>query len=226
MEVAKRTKVGLLGGTFNPIHLGHLRAAEEVRESLGLRRVIFIPSRLPPHKGSADIPSPGDRLKMVELATSTNPYFDFSDVEIRRGGPSYTIDTLRYFVSQFTEEEFYFILGSDLFREIDTWREWESLFEVANFVVVVRPGYEEECFPPLPLALRDHFRYYNAGGREVIYTHKSSKTLTILNITGIELSSTRIRELVREGVSIKYLVTDEVLRFIATKGLYKQEVHR
>jgi len=221
MEAARKRKVGLFGGTFNPPHIGHLRAAEEVREALDLEGVIFIPSRLSPHKSPTEVPRPQDRLKMVELATGDNPHFSVSDVELKREGPSYTVDTLRGYVSKCPEDDFYFILGSDLFQEIDAWKDWEELFELAHFVVLARPGYSEKNLFELPLALKRNFRYDKSRRGGEIYKGNSSKTLTILRITGIELSSTRVRELRKRGLSIKYLVTDGVHQFIDTNKLYR-----
>lgn len=217
-------RIGIFGGTFNPIHLGHLRAAEEVYESLKLDKVLFIPSHISPHKLSWHVPPAEKRLKMVELATMGNPHFGFSDVELRRAGPSFTIDTLRYFTSMHPDWEFHFLLGSDLFREIETWKEWTSLFETANFVVLLRPGYTEKSLYKIPGGVKSLFKRRKIGEKSrdlvAIYEHPSTKLLRILRITGIELSSTRIRDLVSAGKSIKYLVTDEVEEYIIGNKLY------
>jgi nicotinate-nucleotide adenylyltransferase len=217
-------RIGLFGGTFNPIHLGHLRAAEEVYESLKLDKVIFIPSHISPHKISWHVPPAEKRLRMVELATMGNPHFGFSDVELRRAGPSFTIDTLRYFTSMHPDWEFHFLLGSDLFQEIETWREWASLFETANFVVLLRPGYTKEGLYRIPSGIKSLFRRRRdeegSGNVVAVYEHSSTKLLRILRITGIELSSTRIRDLVSAGRSIKYLVTSEVEEYIIGNKLY------
>lgn len=223
MEKKADRRVGLLGGTFNPIHLGHLRAAEEIRETLTLDRVYFIPALTPPHKTPSDIASPADRLKMIECAIRGNPHFEISDVELRRKGPSYTVDTLTYFSSNFPDSEFYFIVGSDLFSEIDTWKDYKRLFELSNFAVITRPGFCEDPYSTFALELRNDFRYYKKEKDVVTYLHKGSKLLVFVRIEGIQVSSTQIRRLLREGRSIKYLVPDEVESYILSKKLYKKE---
>jgi nicotinate-nucleotide adenylyltransferase len=217
-----RMKIGLLGGTFNPIHIGHLRGAEEIREALGLGRIYFIPSSMPPHKDSSDIASPADRLKMIELATGENPFFEVCDIEIKRGGPSYTVHTLEYFSSEFPDSEIYFILGAELFSEIHTWREYRRLFELSNFAVITRPGFPH--FTSVPLALGDDFRYYKDEENVIFYRHKgSNKTLALVKIEGIQVSSTRIRDLIKKNSSIKYLVPREVEVYILENKIYTKE---
>lgn len=223
MEKKPTKKAGLLGGTFNPVHLGHLRAAEEIREILALDKIYFIPAYIPPHKGSEEIISPKDRLTMLELAILENPFFEISDVELKRGGVSYTIDTLRYFSSNFPEFEFYFIVGNDLFVEIDTWKDFEQLFEVSNFTVITRPGFSEDFSSLIPLAVKDDFRYYKKEKDVTTYLHKSSKTLAIVQIEGVRVSSSHIRDLVGNKKSIKYLVPASVESYILSKQLYVKE---
>ena len=213
-------KIGLLGGTFNPIHLGHLRAAEEVREILALERIYFISSAMPPHKDS-DIASPTDRLKMVELAIQGNPFFETCDIELKRGGSSYTVDTLEYFSSKSPEFEIYFILGADLFSEIHTWKEYKRLFELSNFAVITRPGFPQTA--SIPLALRDDFRYYKSEENVISFLHKNSKILALVQIEGIHISSTQIRDLMGKNKTIKYLVPKEVEAYILENKLYTKE---
>ena len=223
MEKKSRKRVGLLGGTFNPVHLGHLRAAEEIREVLTLDKIYFIPASIPPHKDSGDIISPNNRLKMLELAIQDNPIFEISDVELKRDGASYTIDTLKHFSSNFPEFEFYFIVGNDLFVEIDTWKDFKQLFELSNFAVITRPGFSEDFSSLIPLAVKDAFRYYKKERDVTIYLHKSSKTLAIVQIEGVQVSSTQIRDLLRDKKSIKYLVPAPVESYILSKKLYIKE---
>ena len=243
-----RIKVGLLGGTFNPIHLGHLRAAEEVREILALEKIYFIPASIPPHKDPSEVASSSHRLKMLEIATRGNPFFEISDFELGHDGPSYTIDTLKFFSTEFPEFDLYFILGTDLFSEIDTWKEYKKLFAISNFVLVTRPGFslirvdsphtvrlnasseigetspQDDLLSALPVELRGDFRYHNKGEKVIFYMHKSSNTLALVEIEGIKISSTQIRNLLKKKRSIKYLVSDEVELYILKNKLYMKEV--
>ena len=211
-------KVGLFGGTFNPIHLGHLRGAEEIRESLGLERVIFIPAAIPPHKEMADVIEPLARLEMVRLATAANPFFSVSDVELRRSGKSYTIGTLRYFHEK-EGDSLFFIVGKEAFAEIETWKEYGKLFSLSNFIVMAPTGFGKT--PPssrLPKGLASSFHYDHDGG---YWRHESGHTLHFQEIAFLDISSTRIRELIGRGKSLKYLVPSEVETYIQSHGLYR-----
>ena len=149
-------RLGLFGGTFNPIHIGHLRAAVEVRESFRLDKVLLIPSAHPPHKNADDLASPEDRFEMVGLAIDGIPFLEASDVEIIRSGPSYTIETLQYFQRQYgSTSVIHFILGIDAFSEITTWKLYKRLFAAANEPKVL---YE--------ILGADHNDTYDVGGRE------------------------------------------------------------
>lgn len=223
MDNNRPVKAGLLGGTFNPIHLGHLRAAEEIRETMLLQKVFFIPSATPPHKDPSEMPSSSHRLKMVTLAVQDNPYFEASDIELKRQGPSYTIDTLGFFNSKFPGYEFYFIIGTDIVPEIDTWKHYRELFQLTDFVVISRPGFPSDFLSLLPLELREDFRYDSQEGGIRIYKHKSSHTVSHVEIEGLELSSTKIRKLLREEKSVKYLVPTQIVQYIESKGLYAKE---
>lgn len=247
MGKKSRIKVGLLGGTFNPIHLGHLRAAEEVREILALEKIYFVPASIPPHKDPSEVASSSHRLKMLEIAVRGNPFFDISDFELRHDGLSYTIDTLRFFSSEFPEFDIYFIVGTDMFSEIDTWKEYEKLFEISNFALITRPGFflvqsdsprmvrlnvpaelgevstQDDLLSTLPVALRDDFRYHKKEGNVIFCLHKSSNVLALVQIEGIKVSSTQIRDLLKKKKSIKYLVPDEVELYILNNKLYMKE---
>jgi len=223
MDKIYRKKIGLLGGTFNPVHLGHLRAAEEIREILELDKIHFIPASIPPHKDSEDIITGEDRLKMLELATDGNPFFEISDVELKRGGASYTIDTLRHFFYGYPEHEFYLIVGNELFAEIETWKDFKELFALSNFAVITRPGFPEDYSSLIPLAVKEDFRYHKKENEVTTYLHRGSKTLYIVQIEGIQVSSTQIRELSKKNKSIKYLVPVTVESYISSKKLYKKE---
>ena len=190
-------KLGILGGTFDPIHMGHLVLAEQVREKLQLDQVIFIPCASPPHKTEEKL-SPADaRFEMTKLALEGNSYFSVSDIELKRKGLSFTVDTLRKLKELYKNSELYFLTGSDVLNEITTWKDPEEIYKLAKIVIGVRPGFDK--FEP-----EDHF----------------VKKSIMVNITGIDISSTQIREKVRKGESIRYLVPSKVEEYIKKKNLY------
>jgi nicotinate-nucleotide adenylyltransferase len=215
-------RIGLFGGTFNPIHLGHLRAAEEVCHSFELHRVFFIPSSYPPHKKKEGILDAASRAEMVRRAIADNPCFAFSEVELERPGKSYSIQTIEHFRHQFGPgTQVYFIVGLDAFLEVSTWKEYGALFRLCHFVVVTRPGFEKIFSREhLPVELTNEFCYdIDKGG----YAHKSGFCVYPAEVTGMDISSTRIRQWIREGRSIKYLVPPAVETFILSKKLYQNK---
>lgn len=216
-KITKR-KIGLFGGTFNPIHIGHLRGAEEIREAFSLEKVVFVPAATPPHKDAEKIVDPDHRLKMVRLGTRTNPAFSTSEIELRRPGKSYSIDTIRYFQRN-QGTSLFFILGRDAFGEIETWKDYEQLFFLCNFIVMARPGFEEtSSSAPLPPRLTSVFRYSPEGGS---WIHVSGHTLHFRAITFLDISSTRVRELIGRKESVRYLLPREVETYIRRHGLYQ-----
>ncbi len=221
--LGKQKKIGLFGGTFDPIHTGHLRAAQEVREILNLDKVSFVPSGRPPHKNIAHVTSPEDRYEMVQLAVREFPSFDVVDYEIRKEGISYTIDTLIYLRSVEPEAEFYFILGNELFSSIESWKNYRELFQISNFAVITRPGFENLSPRSLPLAIEDKFLYYKQTGNATLYKNSACKLVALIEIQGVEVSSTEIRKRVRLGGSISNLTPKEIEEYIMAKNLYLQE---
>lgn len=212
--------IAIIGGTFNPIHYGHLRAAEEVRELLGLPRVLFMPACLPPHKVEAVITDPTDRLEMVRLATSDNERFEVSDMEIKRGGRSYTIDTLDE-LKKLSPGDFKttVIVGADSFNEISTWRGYERLFTVTDFAVVPRPGCPgKKIEEALPVELARKFCY---DEKLKAYVNADGCRVSFVDTTLFDISSSGIRARVKAGRSIKYLVPPRVEEYIIGKGIYK-----
>jgi nicotinate-nucleotide adenylyltransferase len=212
-------RIGLFGGTFNPIHLGHLRGAEEIRETFGLQEVVFIPAAIPPHKVAEGVIEARHRLEMVRLGTATNPGFSTTDIELTRPGKSYSIDTIRYFRERHPNALF-FILGRDAFVEIETWKEFQQLFSLCNFIVMTRPGFQKTpSNAQLPGSLVRVFRY----DEEIKgWIHTSGHTLHFKEITYLDISSTKVRELIETGESIRYLIPAEVEAYIRQQGLYRK----
>jgi len=206
--------IGILGGTFNPPHLGHLRLAEEVAQVHGLSRVIFIPSLIPPHKGSKEIAASNHRLEMIRRACQDNERFEVSDLELRMDGPSYTINTLRILKKQNLKT--HFIIGADSLKEISAWKDYDQLFSLSNFIVVKRPGVDfNTAWAKAPESLRRKFR--EDGD---VLVHEESTTIVPSPVEGLNISSTRIRNLLKEGRSIRYLVTEAVHSYIIEHQLY------
>jgi nicotinate-nucleotide adenylyltransferase len=212
-------KIGLFGGTFDPIHWGHLRSAEEVSETYGLDRVYFVPASIPPHKSGRTTTPARDRLKMVRLAVARNPRFAVSTVELARPGLSYSIDTIRQFSEKLgRSDSLYFIIGLDAFRDIGTWKDFKELFPLCNFIVTSRPGSKER--DPLKgtgVAVKKLFCY---DFRRKNYRHRSGTRIYFIELTDIAISASEIRALVLKGKSIRYLVPSAVEKYIKRRGLY------
>lgn len=213
-------RIGLLGGTFNPIHAGHLRSAEEIRELFHLRRIVFIPSAIPPHKDEMGIISSSHRIEMVNLAIQGNPNFSTSDIEIKRPGKSYSIETINHFKTMHGSElELFFIMGIDAFMDISTWKDYESLFFCSNFVVTTRPGYQRiKLEGILPFEVARDFSYHPQEDR---FIHTSNLSLYFRDITHLDISSSMIRKRIEGGLSIRYLLPERVIEYIKVNGIYR-----
>lgn len=211
-------KLGILGGTFNPIHLAHLRIAEEVRERLSLDQILFLPAATPPHKPLAgDLPF-ADRLVMVQLAINDHPGFTASDLENRRQGPSYSVDTLAELQREYPDDELFFIIGSDSFLEIGLWHRYREIFPLCHLVVVERPGAKIENLPAtLPPAVVADFSYDASLNR---LTHRSGTLIHYLPGLPLAISSSAIRELAAQGRSLRYLTPQPVIDYIEQKRMY------
>jgi nicotinate-nucleotide adenylyltransferase len=215
-------RVGVMGGTFDPVHLGHLRAAEETVEALELDTLLFVPAAVPPHKLGKIILPFEHRWQMLRLATQHHPCFRVSDIESRLPGKSYTVVTLQKLSGAYSgAAELFFIAGLDAFLEMDTWWHFKELFELAHMVVLRRPGYNESEMTGFLRERVSSLYTYNAG--EACYRHPHLLPVHYLNNTWLDISSTQIRQLVRQGKSVRYLVLPEVMHYIHTVQLYRSE---
>lgn len=193
-------KIGLMGGTFDPVHIGHLIAAQSVCEELELDEVWFMPTFVPPHKEQAPGASPEQRWQMVCLAVEGHPTFKPSDVELRKGGVSYSIETVLMLRSRHPEHEFYYIIGADMVQYLPKWHRIDELITLVTFVGLRRPGYEIG-YDELPASIR--------------------KAVRSASMPQIELSSTGIRQRRAEGRSVRYMVPDRVNDYIEVNRLYE-----
>lgn len=216
------SKIGVFGGTFNPIHYGHLRAAEEVREMLGFERVLFVPSGNPPLK-TGDLADALKRYEMVRLATAGNRSFDVLDIESVKPAKSYTVETLEVLVNRYSGSELYFMLGMDAFLDIPGWRMPEKLLSMVNFAVISRPGRKFEDLlssPYLDVERGDLKVLDDSDGEFKIFRLKSLKEAALVKITPIDISSSDIRRRMQAGQSVKYLLPESVESFIISNKLY------
>ncbi|MCU0586833.1 MAG: nicotinate-nucleotide adenylyltransferase [Syntrophobacteraceae bacterium] len=215
------SRVGILGGTFDPVHYGHLRAAEEVLEALCLDRILFIPAASPPHKPRTAIQDFQHRWEMLRLAVGDHPRFELSDVESRIAGKSYTVvtlRTLRELLGGEGEVHLYLLVGMDSFQELSTWWRYRELFQLASLVVLRRPGHSEELIGEL---LAVHVSpLYAWRGDACLFAHPRLLPVHVVSNTVLGISSTQIRWLAAQGKSIRYLAPREVLRYIAREKLY------
>lgn len=197
MSTLKR--IGIMGGTFDPIHHGHLVAASEVAHGFDLDTVLFVPTGQPWQKAGRQVTAAEHRYLMTVIATASNPRFSVSRVDIDRGGDTYTVDTLLDLRAQYPDAEFFFITGADAMGSIISWRDWEDMFELAHFVGVTRPGYSlsDEILPEV---------------------HR--ERVSLIDVPAMAISSTDCRERSAEGRPVWYLVPDGVVQYIAKNRLY------
>lgn len=192
-------KVGIMGGTFDPIHLGHLLAGELAREAAGLDEVWFMPSHVPPHKVPGPAASPEERLAMVRLAVEGHPFFRVTDIEIRKGGTSYTVDTLELLLREHPDTEFSYIIGADMVLYLPKWYRIGDIVRHVDFIGLARPGWDADL-SALPEAIAGRVR--------------------LVPMIQVEISSTEIRTRLREGRTVRYLLPESVRSHIEGRGLY------
>ncbi len=198
-------KIGICGGTFDPIHLGHLAVAELVRSEYNLDKVLFIPSGMPPHKNLENVTAPIHRLNMVKCAVSSNPFFEAVALEVERSGYTYTVDTLKELRGLYPEgTEFYYIIGADVVMDLLSWKNAPEVFKLTNFIAVMRPGFSNEAF----------------NERLVFLRSKYEMNISSYEIPLLDISSTFVRDRIKEKKSVKYLVDRDVEEYIIENHLY------
>ena len=219
-------KIGLFGGTFDPIHLGHLRAVEEVSEKFGLAKTFLIPAARPPHKPHREISPASDRLEKMRQAVGSRAAFALTDIALRRPNPSYTVDTLNHFKRTAAERDYYLIMGLDAFLEIDTWKAYLEIFKKTPVIIMARPGgLPDPRVSPWQAAadfirenLSDAYRITDAGACD---PGGGYQPIHFIDVSLLDISGTGIRNLIRQGKSIQFLVPDEVEAYIRQRGLYQ-----
>lgn len=198
-------RIGVIGGTFDPIHYGHLAAAEEARVRMNLERVLFVVAGVPPHKLDEEVTPVEHRLAIVSLAIASNPHFEISRVDVDRPGPSYTVDTISILRKQWGQEtEVYFIMGLDSLVELPTWHHPQRLIQLCRLLAVKRPGFETDM-----------------AELEASVPGISSR-VEIIDMPEVDISSSDLQQRVRDGLPIKYQVPEEVERYIMEHGLYRR----
>jgi len=219
-------RIGLFGGTFNPVHLGHLRAAVDVREGFGLDEIFLIPAALPPHKGSGELAASADRLHMLSLALGADSGLKVSDVELNRSGPSYTIDTVQHFKQTLpAETRLHLIMGLDAFLEIDTWKSYQELLTQIPLIVINRPQTGQRMSGVSWKIMDDYISSrlsadYSFSASRSGYLARHQQPIYVFEVTALDISSTGIRRQISKNRSINYLVPQKVAEYIRTKGIY------
>jgi len=221
----KRERIGVFGGTFDPIHNGHLRVALEVMASMRLDRIIFVPAGNPPHKSRPDMASASDRIEMVRLACLSVDVFEVSDIELDRGGRSYTVDTLSLISKSIgVGGELFFIMGMDAFMHFHTWKEPEKILGLASLIIMTRPvsglaDEENEVRKYIKEYLSEEYVLPSEEGHS--FVHHELGEIHFVRVTGLEISGTMIRGLAKNKKSSAFLVPEKVEEYIVSRGLYR-----
>lgn len=212
--------IGLFGGTFDPVHHGHLRAGEEIRQTFSLAWVEYLPARVPPHKTDRSITDVSHRIAMLRMAVEGNPCFRVSEVEANREGPSYLVDTLKAYRDHYPPDvSLYFIMGMDSFQEIATWHRYADLFFLSHFIVITRPGYPR---PELSEVVSGEVAssFAGAGEGKDRLEHVSGHRIHFCETTRLDIAGRRIRAWIREERSVRYLIPEPVRAYVEENGLY------
>lgn len=208
--------LGILGGTFDPVHYGHLRIALELCQALALAEVRFLPCRVPPHRG-APAATAQDRLNMLRLAVESQRSFAIDERELRREGPSYMVDTLASLRAEQGARPLCLLLGMDAFNALDSWHQWQRLIELAHLVVAFRPGVDREPDAAVAELLARHQAHELRQLRR-----QPAGRILLCPVTQLEISASRIRSAVKQGKSPRYLLPEKVLEYIWREGLYRE----
>ena len=226
-------KLGLFGGTFDPVHSGHLKSAQEVREAYALDEVCFVPCGVPPHRNARPGASAHHRLAMVRLAVADNPGLGVSDLEVTRPGASYSIDTVRHFAARLAPgDALYLILGLDAFLLIGSWKDWRELLALTHVIVTSRPGFGGELpYDKIPVVVREAFCYdpldfegtlHFDGTVRSGFRNEFGREILFERLTDVSVSASAIRELLGKGKSIRNMVPSEVRRYVKDHHLYHE----
>lgn len=209
-------RIGIFGGTFDPVHIGHMAAVRDFAGSLELDMVYLVPASVPPHKPDPPAASANDRLRMLQIAAAGEQYLCVKDLEIKRHGLSYTADTIVELKIETGDAELYLALGADVFSEISTWHRPGEVAASVNLVVLTRPGFPIDLVGPLPKEVRDRYTREERGFR-----HEMGTRLFSLPVAAVDVSASGIRELARKGEDFAQLVPPGVYDYIVGRGLYK-----
>ena len=199
--MARLKGLGILGGTFNPVHLGHLVLAEQARELLNLKKIMFVPTNIRPYKSVKTLASAQERYHMLNQAIKGNPYFETSNFEINKGGVSYSVETVKQFRQRYRNITLYFIIGSDFLEEFSIWKDLDKIGKICKFVIAQRPGHPIRKFP--------------------LAAQKLLKRIQTITISSLDISSSDIRNRIKRNKTIRYLVPGQVRKYIVKNKLYR-----
>ncbi len=217
-------KIGIFGGAFNPIHYGHLRSAEEVFEIFSLDKILFVPDGKPPFRKS-ELTEARHRYKMVNSALKDNPYFKTSGIEIKTQGKSYTVNTISRLKKKYKNAEFFLILGIDAFLDLPEWKQPEKIIGLTNLIVISRPGYSFSELSSSPYLIIDVpvkvLKELDKGSKtKFSFSLREGKECFLCRVTGLNISASGIRDIIKTGKDVKYLLPDSVKSYIISHKLY------